>query len=267
MEEEDIITRFEDKKELLVKGYTKKMDSILMDEEKSEEEKDKKKDKEKTQKTPEEIKVLAKKYGEEFKKQSETLRNKFDSKILKLRNKGKNKELNKVRFKKIFAPFVWTFKTSFNGIKTFFKFLMREKKSFDGFYFENVKSKKQRRKQRVDMRLSSFFAPERLFYHQKIWPILHDINAPNRAMKIKIAKFKEELKKLIKNIIKLVTDKIKKIIKFITEKIGAALGKIKEGITKIIATIKKIGVFFKNLIEIIKIKYLHKEDEKDEDEL
>jgi hypothetical protein len=267
MIEDEINLWFEDKKEILLKLYLKRMDSLMIEEDPQKsgnEENGKKEEKKKekqVKKDVEEKKRLMLIYEEESLEKSKQIRDKYDAMIYKERQRINNKELNKKKINKILTPLLklWNLaKRGFIAAKEDFK---SKKKDFDVFYFDNIKSKNLRKKEQKKFKFGRRIYPYKVFYKQHIWPILHFLNTPNRILKVKILKLLETLKLLFSKTTKKTKEILDKIIKAITAFFKAIFGFIGKVIAKIKDIIKKMAEFLKKLIDIIRIKFFNKKDE------
>jgi methyl-accepting chemotaxis protein len=256
MQEEDINNWFADKKEVLFTDYIKKTDALLAKEQDTEGKSEKE-----IKKNMEEVKALMHTYEKKFVANSISLRAKYESRVQGARNMEKAKAETKAKLKKFFAPVVFVFKKSVEGIKKGFAAFMVKKKEFDN----NMFLKKEERKRKKELKKFQRFSklkPYRLFYTQHIWPILHYLNTPNRVLKKRAIKFYAKAKDKTKKGTKKAIENIVKAFKWLIEKIKLVIGKIVEFVKKIIEKLNKIVQFFKKLVEIIKIKYGPKEEEK-----
>ncbi|MBD3164380.1 hypothetical protein GF323_04215 [Candidatus Woesearchaeota archaeon] len=258
MEESEANIWFEEEKEALVKGYLKKMDSILVETEGKE-------DKEQIEITPEEAKKKMRQYEADFLEESKKLREKYDSTIEKIRKKKEKKELNKKRLKKILSPLLFVWKLLKRLFKFFMSEFMRNKREFDKYYFE-ISSRRKRRKQLKHFRMESRLHPLKLFYQQKIWPVLHFLNTPGRKLKAALSKFIGNAKEKIKKFINKTTEKIKKILGFVWAKIKLFFGLFPKLFGKTKDIVKAVIEYIKKAASIIKSRYFPGSEEKSEEE-
>jgi hypothetical protein len=261
MNEEEANIWYEDTKEDLVKDYLKKMDSIMIKADKDEDEKAKKDVK--IDISPEEAKKLMHEYEKDFIKKSTAIRDKYDSCILKARLKEKKKIENKEKLMKRLGPLILVWQK----IKQFLIFIIesskKSRKDFSNYYFLNIKAKRLKAKERTNFRINAKLFPARVFYSQKIWPILHFLNTPNRILKRLILRFIDDTKQLIKKGISKTREKIIKIMKKVSEKMKLIFGFIKKIIQNIVKISKKVVDFMLKVIKVIRIKYFPaKEDSK-----
>jgi len=251
-EEEEIHMWFEEKKEELTKGYLKKMDALLVKQEEG---------KDITKKDMDLIHAKLKEYEKEFIGQSTAIRNKFDSMVLKFRQKQKNKITRKKNLKKAFrwAVIIWKY-IKIAYIFTRDHFLLF-KKDAGNYLYLNVKAKASRKKEMKKMKRRAKHRNQILFYHQKVWPILHYLNTPNRRFKKWFGKSRLKIKEKIRKGIGKIIALIKKVIGWIVNGLKAIFA----GIGFVIAKIKEFISATKNYIlkikEVIKLRFFpEKED-------
>ncbi len=260
MEEQDLHLQFAEKKEALVTGYFKKMDSLLAEEE--EEEKDKKnKEKKKAGKTPEEIKKIMKVHEKKFLEESIVLREKFHKKVLKFREKEKKKQQLKENLKKSISPLVFLWELTKNGsIKTFRAIKLAIKKG-RFFYFEHYGARKQREKHLKKLMRENKLHPRKVFFYEHIWPILHFLNSPTRKLKVMFGKAKDRAKEIFKKTVEVTRKGIEAAVKFVTETFGKVTEKITGFIDGIKDIIGKTIAYLKRVWDVFRVKVLRIKDE------
>ncbi|MBR9699501.1 hypothetical protein GOV09_03545 [Candidatus Woesearchaeota archaeon] len=240
MEESEINLWFEENKEEMVKHYLKKMDSLLTEDQKL---------------SAHERRLLMKRHEKRFLEDSLALRKRYESMLAKKVRKEKQKERGKRGMKKFLRPFVSTLNR--------LKFIFKRTKSFTGKKSEQFKrgtgfelaKKSKRSYQRFTFKVAGKLHPSRLYYQQHIWPVLHRLNAPNRALKKKLIIFWEKAKVVLSKIWSKSLDismkvlkKIVVILKFPGKIMRKVIGKIKK-------TFKSIKDFMNKLIQVIKLKF------------
>jgi hypothetical protein len=255
MDEEEINSNFEIAKEALVKGYLKKMDSLLIKEEKEDA---KPKDQKILKKTDEEIKLLIHKYEKEFIEKSNEMRKKYDIAIEKIHAVEVKRLVEKEKKDSNFKPKLKV--RLINAWKKIKATFSKDKKEFDSFYILEIKLKRKRASQKIGFFIKDKLHPSKLFYLQHIWPILHYLNTPNRILKLKMAKLHDKLKEILKAVIGKLKDKISKAIKFIVSKLKALIEKIKKIIAKIVEVIKKTIGYVKKVIKVIQMRFFPKKE-------
>jgi len=239
MIEEDIHNWYEEKREEQLKDYMKRMDKLLLDEEK---------------KPLEETKKLMLENEKEFLEESAELRKKYEDMISAARKKEVRTERRKQLLEKQMNPL----NTAWGNAKE--EVYAKRKELSSRMYrvrmfFLTSRGDLKRKYERIKLWLADAFHPVRLFHEQHIWPILHFLNSPFRMLMKLLSKYFAIGKAYYKKYLAKTVAISKKTLKFAGEKNKLVFGSIGNAFGKIQSKIKEITSFFRRLSEYIKAKY------------